>query len=307
MTDDISAAADIATGVIASRAIEPDAGEGASGPLICLNCHAQLLSNHCAHCGQKAKVHRSISAFWHDILHSVLHFDGKIWRTLPLLAWYPGELTRRYVHGERAKFVSPIALFLFCVFLSFAVFSWLTPSSISLENSAPATAQEAANALDKDRAEIVADIKKLNGEKREALATREPTSWIDSELARNNDLLKRVESEHVPAVKKQLIAERKLMVERRKIEVRLAALNASLIAAKKSGAATQPIADEIESEKAGLKLLETANAVITGDNAKPKIDVDFWGSEALNTAARQAVKNPQLLLFKIQSNAYKYS
>jgi hypothetical protein len=62
-------------------------------------------------------------AFWHDVAHSLLHFDGKIWRTLPLLTFRPGELTRRYVAGERARFVSPMALFLFAVFLMFAVFS----------------------------------------------------------------------------------------------------------------------------------------------------------------------------------------
>ena len=53
----------------------------------------------------------------------MLHFDGKFWRTLPMLAWRPGELTRRYIDGERARFVSPMALFLFSVFLMFAVFS----------------------------------------------------------------------------------------------------------------------------------------------------------------------------------------
>lgn len=50
---------------------------------------------------------------WHDLLHGLLHFEGKIWRTLPLLAWWPGELTRRYIEGARARFVSPMALFLF--------------------------------------------------------------------------------------------------------------------------------------------------------------------------------------------------
>ena len=42
-----------------------------------------------------------------------------------MLAWKPGELTRRYVHGERARFVSPMALFLFSIFLMFAVFEAL--------------------------------------------------------------------------------------------------------------------------------------------------------------------------------------
>jgi hypothetical protein len=90
----------------------------------CLNCRAQLSGSFCATCGQKAHVHRTLSAIWHDILHSVLHFDGKLWRTLPMLVFKPGELTRRYVHGERAKFISPMALFLFSIFMMFAVFSF---------------------------------------------------------------------------------------------------------------------------------------------------------------------------------------
>jgi hypothetical protein len=89
----------------------------------CLNCAARLVGPHCHQCGQAAHVHRNITAWWHDLVHGVLHLDGKIWHTLPLLAWRPGELTRRYILGERARFVSPLALFLFSVFLMFAVFS----------------------------------------------------------------------------------------------------------------------------------------------------------------------------------------
>ncbi|MEO5972026.1 MAG: DUF3667 domain-containing protein [Sphingomicrobium sp.] len=42
---------------------------------------------------------------------------------MPLLIWHPGRLTRRYIAGQRATYVSPLALFLFSVFLMFAVFS----------------------------------------------------------------------------------------------------------------------------------------------------------------------------------------
>ena len=59
----------------------------------------------------------------HDLLHGALHFEGKLWNTLPMLALRPGQLTRRYIDGERARFVSPMALFLFGVFAMFAVFS----------------------------------------------------------------------------------------------------------------------------------------------------------------------------------------
>jgi hypothetical protein len=88
----------------------------------CLNCGAALGGRHCHACGQKAQVHHTLGAFLHDLVHGVLHFEGKMWRTLPLLAWRPGELTRRYIEGERARFVSPIAAFLFSVFLMFAAF-----------------------------------------------------------------------------------------------------------------------------------------------------------------------------------------
>jgi hypothetical protein len=111
------------TGGMAARAVEPAHGEAGEGAGACLNCGAELTGPYCHQCGQKAHVHRTISAWWHDFLHSVLHLDGKFWRTLPMLAWRPGELTRRYVEGERATFISPLALFLFSVFLMFGVFS----------------------------------------------------------------------------------------------------------------------------------------------------------------------------------------
>lgn len=55
-------------------------------------------------------------------MHGVLHLDGKLWETLLLLAFKPGDFTRRSIAGERAKFVSAMAMFLFSVFAMFAVF-----------------------------------------------------------------------------------------------------------------------------------------------------------------------------------------
>lgn len=125
MSDFPDAIGSVAEGVLLGRAVEPARGEAADGHThegACLNCGTQLAGPHCHGCGQKAHVHRTIGAFLHDLLHGALHFEGKTWHTLPLLAWRPGELTRRYIEGERARFVSPMALFLFSVFLMFAVF-----------------------------------------------------------------------------------------------------------------------------------------------------------------------------------------
>lgn len=118
----IEAAGDAMTGAAIARAVEPGHGEATGGGAACLNCGAALDGPYCAHCGQAAHLHRSLGGLWHDIAHGVFHFEGKVWRTLPMLAAKPGALTRRYIHGERARFVSPLALFLFSVFLMFAVF-----------------------------------------------------------------------------------------------------------------------------------------------------------------------------------------
>jgi hypothetical protein len=119
----------IATGALFAREIErahagrPAVGHDSDEP--CANCGTERTGPYCHACGQAGHVHRNLSALVHDIAHGVFHFEGRVWHTLPLLAWRPGELTRRYVRGERVKFVSPMALFLFSVFLMFAVVSGL--------------------------------------------------------------------------------------------------------------------------------------------------------------------------------------
>jgi hypothetical protein len=112
-------------GGLLGRAVEPSHGEASKAtraPLECLNCGAIVTEHYCGQCGQQAHVHRSLAAIGHDMMHGVLHLDGKLWNTLPLLTLKPGELTRRFIEGERAKFVSPMAMFLFSVFAMFAVF-----------------------------------------------------------------------------------------------------------------------------------------------------------------------------------------
>lgn len=91
----------------------------------CLNCGARLLGPHCHMCGQTRHLHRNLTGFFHDIAHGVFHFEGKIWRTLPLLVWHPGRLTREYISGRRAAYISPIAGFLFATFLMFAMIQFV--------------------------------------------------------------------------------------------------------------------------------------------------------------------------------------
>lgn len=161
MTGEIEATADAVTGAMLARAVEPGHGEArGAGQGACLNCGADVDGHYCAQCGQAVHLHRSFAAIGHDLAHGVLHFEGKIWATLPELALRPGRLTRRYIHGERAKFVSPFALFLFSAFLMYAIFS-LTSHSGGETTKGPAMDQGAAAELRREEAKMDARIRKI--------------------------------------------------------------------------------------------------------------------------------------------------
>ena len=116
------AAGDVLTGAVIGGTVEHAtnaAGKQTAGATegTCLNCGAQVTGAYCSACGQRLHLHRTLTSIGHDILHGVFHFEGKLWRTLPELFLRPGQLTRRYIDGERAKFISPMALYLFTVFV----------------------------------------------------------------------------------------------------------------------------------------------------------------------------------------------
>jgi hypothetical protein len=82
----------------------------------CANCGAAVDKAYCPECGQNTHIHHSLLHLVEELLHGLLHFDTKAWRTIPALMWRPGELTRNYIDGQRTRFVSPLALFLFLIF-----------------------------------------------------------------------------------------------------------------------------------------------------------------------------------------------
>jgi hypothetical protein len=251
ITGGLESVGEAVTGGLAARAVEPGAGEGrGEGHGTCLNCGTALVGPHCHQCGQAWHVHRTLTAFWHDLAHSVLHFDGKLWRTLPLLAWRPGELTRRYVAGQRASFVSPMALFLFSVFLMFAVFS-LAGGPVGSSGSPPAS-REAAADIAREKGQLDRRIADLQRQRRELAARRQPTAAIDAEL-------------------------QGLRRQRGTLDT------AQSIVLVPSAA-----------PKGSTKTMDLRGEVDTG-----------W--PRLDHAVTKARENPKLLVYKLQTNAYKFS
>ena len=150
-----------------------------------------------------------------------------------MLAFRPGELTRRYARGERARCVSPLALFLVTVFLMLAVFSIAGP-----------------------------DMGKIEVEKtvQQGLAEEEAgLNRMQAERARSSD----------PA--------------------RSAEIDADIAEARR--------------DIAILKDLQSRGVTSAAfDRDEPDA-----GAGALAQAFGKARQNPELLIYKLQANAYKFS
>lgn len=87
----------------------------------CANCETPLVGTFCHACGQKAHLHDSLKHLVEEFAEGIAHFDGRMWRTLPLLALNPGRLSREWMTGRRVRYVAPLHLFLFAVFLLFLI------------------------------------------------------------------------------------------------------------------------------------------------------------------------------------------
>ena len=226
-------------GGLLARAVEPQTGAAqARDSAGCLNCGTPLQGAFCHACGQKAHIHRTISGIMHDLVHGVLHLDGKLWNTLPLLVFKPGRLTREYIEGKRARHVSPMAMFLFSVFLMFAVFQALgitTPGEVDPQIT-DATASEARSALE---------------------------------------------------------------VEREQLQHKLATLPAS-------DPARAAAKDELADIETMLKGVDLGTALKSGGPLE--IDATITGIKAIDDGIlAKWRKNPSLMLYKLQSNSYKFS
>lgn len=160
MDSGIEAAGALATATAAASAIDPDEPRREGHGEACLNCGATVTGAYCSNCGQKAHLHRSVLHAVEEFLHGITHFDSKLWNTLPLLAVRPGKLTREYIHGKRARYVAPVALFLLTIFSMFLLFGFLPlpqigPGAVQVD---PAKVTAARAQIERQLAEIDRDM-----------------------------------------------------------------------------------------------------------------------------------------------------
>ena len=211
----------------------------------CGNCGTPLAGAFCHHCGQAGHVHRTLMAFAHDLLHGVFHFEGRVWRTIPMLMARPGVMTRDYIAGRRVRYVSPIALFLFSIFLLFAVVKHLpVRDTLSGEGSTITVNGKKVKGLAANEVELVRE----KAERARLAATHQPTTKLDGEIA-----------------------------------------------------AREEVVNQLKAVKG-----EVSNEV---DHALKSADKNrhYSNIPAINEAITRARANPELALYKLESNAYKYA
>jgi hypothetical protein len=90
----------------------------------CRNCGADAPGAYCQSCGQETRVALpKVGEFVREAAGRMVAWDGRLWRTLAMLAFRPGMLTREYFAGRRRRYVRPARLFLALSLLLFALLS----------------------------------------------------------------------------------------------------------------------------------------------------------------------------------------
>jgi hypothetical protein len=188
MNVEFESAGALATAALAASEIEgdgPESRSGAAHAAQCANCQAALTGPFCHACGQRAHLHRSLLHLGEELLHGLLHFDAKAWRTLPMLVAKPGRLTRSYIDGQRTRFVSPLALFLFMVFFMFFVVS--SVSHESLQTGGPVATSKLDKAIDKTRAKLAHAEARLAAAKAKGEGASDAQAGVDGARSELDD------------------------------------------------------------------------------------------------------------------------
>jgi Protein of unknown function (DUF3667) len=144
-------------------------GDAPAWATACLNCGTALSGPFCSRCGQNAAPpHPSVHELAHDALEQFAHWDGKVGATLRCLIAHPGALTCDVLAGRRARYVSPLRLYLTCSVVYFLL-SASAPGSgpnfnVSVQgtrtNNKVRVVGSAAQLTDQERAQVLASVDK---------------------------------------------------------------------------------------------------------------------------------------------------
>ena len=152
----------------------------------CLNCGAELRGQYCGNCGQRASSRLiSLWELTRDAFGDLFELDSRLWRTLIPLLIRPGELTRNYLEGQRARYMPPFRMYLVLSVVFFVVAFFDPADDLSLlfeAEPAPASEEQEANRQEKlDEAEQKIDELVAQGRVSEERAQQAREAIADGE------------------------------------------------------------------------------------------------------------------------------
>jgi hypothetical protein len=319
MSGEFEAAGAMATAGLVAGAIEGREGQ-TPGEGACLNCGAQLTGAYCSACGQAAHANRSLIHVLEEFLHGIFHFDTKVWRTLPMAIFRPGTLTRNYVYGKRARYLSPLAFFLLTVFFMFAVFAFAGGPPVNItESGTVAEAQEEVTDAREDLATAERELQEVLANPdpdqpaglEESLA-RQAIGLAQAELAREEQALRRAQAREAAAA-----AEAQDQAAVAPVQAGAPTPAEGGVAPPAPAAPTAPAADAERAPPPGPVQVEVDSVDSDGgplnwqDAVREMAEADDFvviqGWDTFNERIRQQLRNPDLAAFKIQEAAAKFS
>jgi hypothetical protein len=288
----------ITAGLVSSAVEDPEARKGARGQ--CINCGAPLAGNYCSKCGQPAHVHRKLGHMAAEFLHNLFHLDTRAWRTLPLLMFRPGQLTHDYIHGKRARYISPLAMFLLSVFTMILVFEAVGGSRIGVGGN-----EAAAESI---TSEIV-DVEERLAEARTELAERESSGADAEDLAEAREWITDSETE-LAALRAALAAAKvadakaanaKAAADARRSEYGPSSADISAAVNARVNAQVPPKPEGLELDGEGSIYDQIRKQAESGE-----VNVDT-GWPMLDAKIKEKLLNPELAVYKIQNMADNFA
>lgn len=106
----------------------------------CLNCGSSLVREYCADCGQRNVDPRApVASLVREAAEESFSFDSRVGRTLVAFLFRPGFLAAEWVAGRRARYSSPLKLYLLSSLLFFVAVG-VTPREASRVQVGPGAA-----------------------------------------------------------------------------------------------------------------------------------------------------------------------
>lgn len=156
----------------------------------CLNCGIEVAGRFCQQCGQEnVEVKESFFQLLRHFVEDLTHFDGKLWKTVKLLLFKPGSLTKLYTEGKRASYIHPIRMYIFvsAVFFLF-MFTGEAPVKPESAGSKANTSKDFASGL-QEGLELDLDNDTVNyktiaayNAAQQKLPSSKKDNWLDAEL-----------------------------------------------------------------------------------------------------------------------------